>query len=81
MLVTMDRSGRIVIPKAVRDGLGLRADESFELEVDGSAIRLELVAAPSRLATAEDGMPLLRVVDERVLTASDIRSIRDIDQR
>lgn len=81
MLVTMDRAGRVVIPKSVRDGMGLRADEAFELEIDGSAIRLELVAPASRLGVGSDGLPILRAVDGPGLTHADVRALRDGDQR
>jgi AbrB family looped-hinge helix DNA binding protein len=81
MLVTMDRAGRIVIPKSVRDAMGLRVDESFELAVDGTAIRLEVTAVPSRVETASDGLPVFRSIGDPVLTAADVRAIRDSDQR
>lgn len=81
MKVSMDHARRIVIPKSVRDGLGLRPDESFELAVESGAIRLELLPSPSRLEIAEDGLPVLRAVNDRVLTSLDVRSIRDHDQR
>jgi AbrB family looped-hinge helix DNA binding protein len=81
MLVTMDRAGRVVIPKSVRDGMGLRPDEAFELAIDGSAIRLELVAPPSRLGVGKDGLPILRAVDGPGLTHADVRALRDGDQR
>ncbi len=81
MRVTMDRAGRVVIPKSVRDSLGLRADEPFELTVERAAIRLELVAPPNRLEIAEDGFPRLRAVDGPKLTDADVRSLLYADQR
>jgi AbrB family looped-hinge helix DNA binding protein len=81
MLVTMDRSGRVVIPKSVRDGMGLRPDEAFELAVEGAAIRLELVAPISRLGLAADGLPILRAVEGLGLTHAEVRALRDSDQR
>ena len=81
MLVTMDRAGRVVIPKSVRDGMGLRPDEAFELEIDGAAIRLELVTPPSRLGVGEDGFPILRAADGHGLTYANVRALRDGDQR
>ncbi len=81
MLVTMDRAGRVVIPKSVRDGMGLRADEAFELVIDGAAIRLELVAPISRLGVGDDGLPVLRAVEGIGLNHGDVRALRDGDQR
>ena len=73
----MDRAGRVVIPKAVREELGLRAGEPFELVFDGAAIRLELTTPPGRLETAVDGFPRLKRVDASDFTANDVRAVRN----
>lgn len=81
MRVTMDRAGRVVIPKSVRDELGLRAEEPFDLEIDGAAIRLELLTQPGRLEIAEDGLPRLKRVDAPDFSANDVRALRDAGRR
>jgi AbrB family looped-hinge helix DNA binding protein len=40
MTVTIDRAGRVVIPAAVRERLGLRAGTRLELSLDEAGIRL-----------------------------------------
>ena len=40
MMVSIDRAGRVVIPKEIRDRLSLGADAELEIEMDGDAIRL-----------------------------------------
>jgi AbrB family looped-hinge helix DNA binding protein len=45
MTVTIDKAGRVVIPAAVRERLGLRAGTPLDLSVEDAAIRL-VPAAP-----------------------------------
>ncbi len=41
--VTLDKSGRVVLPKALRDELGLAAGDTLELESRGEQITLRPV--------------------------------------
>lgn len=74
---TIDRAGRIVVPKALRDRVGLHAGE-VELTVDGAAIRIEpvpgdgLVEERGRLVIPSSGVP----VDDEL-----VRALRDADRR
>lgn len=38
--VTIDKTGRIVLPKTVRDGLHIAPGDTLELEVDGEQVML-----------------------------------------
>ena len=51
MRTTIDGGGRIVVPKRMRDFLGLVAGSEVEIELDGSGagLRVAVVAAPSDL--------------------------------
>jgi AbrB family looped-hinge helix DNA binding protein len=77
MRATIDKAGRLVIPKALRDHIGLRAGE-VEVTAEGSALRVEPLAEESleerdgRLSIPAAGV---RVDDELV------RSLRDAGQR
>jgi AbrB family looped-hinge helix DNA binding protein len=53
--ITVDKAGRIVLPKPVRDTLQLQAGDSLELEISGEEITLRPVRAKMRLHR-EDGM-------------------------
>jgi AbrB family looped-hinge helix DNA binding protein len=53
--ITVDKAGRVVLPKPVRDELQLQAGDSLELEVSGQEITLRSVRAKMRLHR-EDGM-------------------------
>jgi AbrB family looped-hinge helix DNA binding protein len=43
MELVIDKAGRVVIPKQVRDNLGLRAGDALELESDGETLHLHPV--------------------------------------
>lgn len=77
MRVTMDKAGRLVIPKDLRDRIGLRAGE-LDVHVEGAGLHLEpvagdgLVEREGRLVVAESGG---RVTDD------DVEALRDADRR
>ncbi len=47
--VTIDRAGRIIVPKALRDALQLEAGDTLELESEGDRLTLRPVRAGSAL--------------------------------
>lgn len=49
MRSTIDKAGRVVIPAAIRERLGLAPGTELELFVDDIGVRLERVAPPPRL--------------------------------
>ena len=77
MRITIDKAGRLVIPKELRDRVGLTAGE-VEIHLDGAALRVEPLAADvlvtrgSRLAVPATDRPL----DDRA-----VRALRDADRR
>jgi AbrB family looped-hinge helix DNA binding protein len=77
MRATIDKAGRLVIPKPLRDRLGLRPGE-VELVVDGAALRVEPVVGAG--LEERDGR-LVIPASGTVLTDDDVRSLRDADQR
>ena len=71
--VTIDRTGRVVIPKPLRDALGLEAGDTLEVAADGAAITLR--ARPSGAALAkEQGVWVLRRGGDP-LTVTDINRV------
>ena len=44
MKTTIDRAGRLVIPRLLRDRIGLAGGGEVEIVLDGAAIRIEPVA-------------------------------------
>ena len=77
MRVGVDKVGRIVIPKRMRDQLGIGADTELDVVFDGVAISLEPVVTHERIIDRRDGLPLLRAVPDGVLTDDVVRALRD----
>ena len=77
MRSTIDKAGRIVVPKSLRERIGLRPG-AVELTVDGTGIRVEpvagvgLVEEDGRLVIPAAGVP----VDDDL-----VRALRDADRR
>jgi AbrB family looped-hinge helix DNA binding protein len=49
MLTTIDKAGRVVIPAALRERLGLTAGTQLKVSLDDGRVRLERVASAPRL--------------------------------
>jgi AbrB family looped-hinge helix DNA binding protein len=80
-MVSIDRAGRIVIPKEIRDRLDIEPDDRFEVSIDGDGIRLSPPPAPSRRIVEVDGWPVIEAADGHVVTDADVQRWRDADRR
>ncbi|HEY6056904.1 MAG TPA: AbrB/MazE/SpoVT family DNA-binding domain-containing protein [Candidatus Limnocylindrales bacterium] len=54
MRTTIDKAGRLVIPRALRDRIGLASGGEVEIELDGAAVRIEPISGTS--FRQEDGL-------------------------
>jgi AbrB family looped-hinge helix DNA binding protein len=73
MRTAIDSAGRVVIPKALRQALGLSAGQPLEIvERDG---RLEIMPAPTPMKLVDEGDGVVAVADGDmpVLTADMVR--------
>ena len=77
MRTTIDKAGRLVIPKELRDRIGLTSGE-IDVYVDGATLRLEPVATDRLIE--RDGR-LVVPSGGASLDDDDVRSLRDADQR
>ncbi len=77
MKTTIDRAGRVVIPKQLREQVGIEPGEII-VEVDGSGLRIEPVVADTLVE--EEGR-LVIPARERTFTTEQIRELRLRDQR
>lgn len=73
----MDKAGRLVIPKLLRDRLGLQPGE-VEVSADGAGLRIEAVVAEG--LEEERGLLVIPASGDPI-TADGVRSLRDADQR
>jgi AbrB family looped-hinge helix DNA binding protein len=77
MRTTIDRAGRLVIPKTLRDRVGIQ-EGAVELTVDGAAIRVE--ALPAEDLALEDGLLVIPAsgapIDDQL-----VEMLRDADRR
>jgi AbrB family looped-hinge helix DNA binding protein len=77
MRTTIDKAGRLVIPKALREQAGISAGD-VEISLDGAAIRIAGVAADDLVE--EDGLLLLPSGGPK-LDVDMVRELRLADQR
>jgi AbrB family looped-hinge helix DNA binding protein len=77
MRTTIDQAGRLVIPKVLRDIVGLVPGE-VEVSADGAGLHIEPLA--DDLLDDEDGLLVIPATD---VTISDelVRTLRNADQR
>ncbi len=74
MRTTIDAAGRIVVPKAARDAMGLTAGREIDIVFTDGRIEIELAPAQVRLDSSED-LPRLTAAGELpALTDEDIRA-------
>lgn len=56
MRVTIDRAGRIVVPKAMRDELGLEPDTPLDIELVDGHLEISPPASSARLVEGPHGL-------------------------
>lgn len=81
MLVSVDRVGRVVIPKELRDALALTADAQLDLSLDGDSLRLVPVRRPGRRVVEVDGWPVIEAEPGLSTSDADVQGWRDDGQR
>ena len=81
MRTAIDAAGRVVIPKPLRDALGLTAGQPLEIaERDG---HLEIVPAPTPMKLVDEGDGVVAVADADmpILTADMVRDTLERTRR
>jgi AbrB family looped-hinge helix DNA binding protein len=77
MKTTIDKAGRLVIPRALRNRIGLAGGGEVEIEVDGAAIRIEPVVG--RELREEGGLLLIPATGTSIDDAV-VRELIDVDR-
>jgi AbrB family looped-hinge helix DNA binding protein len=81
-MVVIDKAGRIVVPKEIRDRFELTAGSELRLVAQRDAIRLEPRRGPARaLAWTPDNRPYFPAVAGHETTDADVQNLRDALQR
>lgn len=78
MEVTVDSGGRIVVPKALRDAMGLSAGSRLDISRYGSGLHLMPTGRTARLVE-EDGATV--VTGETVIDDVDVFALIDAGRR
>ena len=77
MRTTIDKAGRLVVPKALRDRIGLHSGE-VEITADGASLRIEPVFEDSLVE--KDGR-LFIPTSNTTITDEFVRELMDADQK
>jgi AbrB family looped-hinge helix DNA binding protein len=70
---TIDAAGRIVVPKPLRDALGVKPGQPLELEVRDGRLEIEIAPVPMRLKHGRRGPVAVPAEPLPVLTAELVR--------
>jgi AbrB family looped-hinge helix DNA binding protein len=81
MLTTIDSGGRVVIPKALRDRLGLEPGGAVELRERDGTIELEPAATPMRLRRTRHGITAVPDTELPPLTDEIVRATLERTRR
>ncbi|MGL4176951.1 MAG: AbrB/MazE/SpoVT family DNA-binding domain-containing protein [Dermatophilaceae bacterium] len=81
MRTTIDPAGRLVVPKALRDAMGLEAGRAIEVTLADGRLEIELAPADVTVDTS-DRLPRISTADEvPVLRDSDVRRTMESTRR
>jgi AbrB family looped-hinge helix DNA binding protein len=80
MITTIDKGGRVVVPKAMRDALGLKPGSEVEVQLDVNAGSIAIAprTVPKRLEM-RDGFAV--IVPESPLPPVTVEDVRDLLER
>ena len=73
MKATMDAGGRIVVPKALRQALGLKPGQPLEIRAGEGRLEIEIAATPMHLKKRGKGIVAVPEADLPALTADVVR--------
>ncbi len=81
MKVAMDSGGRIVVPKALRDALGLKPGQLLEIRAAEGRLELEVAPTPMRLEKRGKGVVAVPEAELPALSAEQVRETLERTRR
>lgn len=81
MKTTIDAAGRIVVPKALRDVLGLRPGQQLELEARDGRLEIEIAPVDMRLEQGPYGLVAVPAEPLPTLTEDMVRETLERTRR
>ena len=73
MKSTIDAAGRIVVPKQLRDALGLKAGQPLEIRAGDGRLEIEIATTPMQLKKRGKGVVAVPDAELPALTAEQVR--------
>lgn len=73
MRATIDAAGRIVVPKPLRQALGLKPGQSLEIRAGDGRLEIEIAATPMHLKKRGKGVVAVPESELPTLTADMVR--------
>ena len=73
MKAVIDRAGRIVVPKALRQALGLKPGQPLEIRADNGRLEIEVASTPMQLKKRGNGLVAVPGAKLPPLTAEQVR--------
>jgi AbrB family looped-hinge helix DNA binding protein len=81
METTIDRAGRLVIPKVLREALGLRPGQKVEIRAADGRLEIAVAATAMRLERRGKGLVAVPQDDVPVLTSEQVRETLERTRR
>lgn len=81
MRATIDGAGRLVVPKALRDQLGLQSGQALELRVRDGRLEVEPAPTPMRLERGPHGARAVADAELPPLSAEQVRDTLEQTRR
>ncbi|MGH7413758.1 MAG: AbrB/MazE/SpoVT family DNA-binding domain-containing protein [Candidatus Rokuibacteriota bacterium] len=73
MRVTLDAAGRLIVPKPLRDVLGLKPGQALEIRAGDGRLEIEIAPTPMRLRKRGKGLVAVPDAELPALTAEQVR--------
>jgi bifunctional DNA-binding transcriptional regulator/antitoxin component of YhaV-PrlF toxin-antitoxin module len=77
MRIAIDSVGRLVVPKSLRDELGITGPAELEIEARDGMIELAVADIPARVEDRPDGAVITTAVPMTPLTTDEVRAAID----